>query len=318
MSKIAFLFPGQGAQHVGMGQSLAEYNTDLAALFALADRVVSDLDGSSPLSHIMFQGPEELLTQTENTQPALVVTALAAYQLLIERTTIRPDFVAGHSLGEYAAICVAGGFSQQDAVRLVRLRGQAMQRAVPLGEGGMAVLLNLSSEEVASICAEAAEATAGLCVAANFNTSAQIVISGHTRSIEKAVALAKERGSRRCMTLAVSAPFHSPLMQPAAATMAAALKQTVISDLTIPLIANVTAQEVVDGARVRQQLVEQMTGAVLWEASILRLIALGVDTFIELGSGKVLTGMMKRIDSTVRALAVNGPDDIEKITAIMS
>lgn len=313
MSRIAFLFPGQGAQSVGMGQALATYSEEMANLFAMSDRVVG-----FPLSTLMFQGPENRLTLTENTQPALVVTALAAYHLLISQTDIRPDFVAGHSLGEYAALCVAGGFSMEEAVRLVRLRGQAMQQAVPPGEGGMAVLLNLSADDVASVCAEASEATGGLCVPANFNTSAQIVISGHTRAVERAVALAKARGSRRCLMLAVSAPFHCSLMQPAANVMETALQETVIQDLNIPLIANVTAKEVTQGAMARQRLVEQITGAVQWESSMLRLIELGVDTFIELGSGKVLSGMMKRIDKTVRTLTVNGPDDIEKVASLIS
>ncbi|MEO5353944.1 MAG: ACP S-malonyltransferase [Magnetococcus sp. XQGC-1] len=310
--KIAFLFPGQGAQSVGMGQSLASADARVADLFAMADRVVG-----FPLSTLMFQGPEASLTLTENTQPALVTTALAAWQLLSCRTGIRPDYCAGHSLGEYAAIAAAGGFSAEEAIRLVRLRGQAMQQAVPPGEGGMAVLLNVPAELVADLCAEAATLTGKVCVPANFNTAQQIVISGHKQAVEQAVALAKERGAKRCMLLAVSAPFHCPLMQPAAEVMAAALQQTPIQDLAVPLIANVTAQEVTEGAAIRKLLVQQVTGSVQWEASMHRLLALGVDTFIELGTGKVLTGMIKRIDETVRAVAVNGPEDIEKVTALI-
>ena len=313
MGKVAFLFPGQGAQSVGMGRRLAECGEDFAALFSVADRIVG-----FPLSSLMFEGPEDSLTLTENAQPALVLTALAAHRLLTSRVPVRPDFVAGHSLGEYAAACVAGGFSLEDAVRLVRLRGQAMQEAVPVGVGGMAVLLNMSAVDVAAVCAEAEEATSRLCVPANFNTSQQVVVSGHKVAVDKVVGLAKARGARRCMTLAVSAPFHSPLMQPAAEVMAAALQETAIQDLVTPLIANVTAREVTLGATVRQCLVEQVTGAVQWEASIRRLIELGVDTFIELGSGRVLTGMMKRIDKSVRALAVNGPDDVEKVASLIS
>ena len=313
MGKIAFLFPGQGAQSVGMGQSLASADPDIAALFALADGVVG-----FPLSTLMWHGPEARLTLTENTQPALVVTALAAYHLLTTRTTIRPDFVAGHSLGEYTALVAAGGLTATDAIRLVRLRGQAMQQAVPPGKGGMAVLLNLPAQEVVALCHEAATATAGVCVPANFNTAQQIVISGHKQAVEKAVALAKGRGAKRCLMLAVSAPFHSPLMQPAATVMATALSQTTLQDLSVPLIANVTAQEVTLAANIQHLLVEQVTGTVRWEDSMHRLIALGVDTFIELGSGKVLTGMIKRIDATVRAMAVNGPEDIEKVTTLLS
>ncbi|MBF0161026.1 MAG: ACP S-malonyltransferase [Magnetococcales bacterium] len=311
MHKIAFLFPGQGAQSVGMGRGLAVADPEIAALFAMADDVVG-----FPLSTLMWNGPESELTLTENAQPALVTTALAAHHLLTTRTTIRPDFVAGHSLGEYAALVAAGGLTARDAIRLVRLRGQAMQKAVPPGEGGMAVLLNVPAPEVAALCQEAAVSTQGVCVPANFNTAQQIVISGHKQAVEKAVALAKERGAKRCLMLAVSAPFHSPLMQPAAGTMADALSATPLQNLTIPLVANVTAQEVTSADSVRHLLVEQVTGAVRWEASIHRLIALGVDTFIELGSGKVLTGMIKRIDATVRAVALNEPEELETITTL--
>ncbi|MEO5339683.1 MAG: ACP S-malonyltransferase [Magnetococcus sp. MYC-9] len=313
MNKTAFLFPGQGAQTVGMGRSLAACDETLAQMFAMADAVVG-----FPLSTLMWQGPEQQLTLTENTQPALVITALAACQLLTSRTAIHADFVAGHSLGEYAAIAAAGGLTPEDAVRLVRLRGQAMQQAVPPGEGGMAVLLNLPAEAVIELCLEAATTTAGVCVAANYNTPQQIVISGHKRSVEKAVELAKTRGARRCMMLAVSAPFHCPLMQPAAQVMADALQKTTLHDLRIPLIANITAQEVTQAETIRHLLVEQVTGSVRWEASVRRLIALGVDTFIELGSGSVLTGMIKRIDETVRAVAICGPEDIEKTTALFA
>ena len=311
MGRIAFLFPGQGSQSVGMGQSLAACGGEVEALFAEMDRVVG-----FALSRLMFEGPADELTLTENTQPALVATALAAHRLLTERTGLRPDYVAGHSLGEYAAICAAGGLSFADALRLVRLRGQAMSGAVPPGVGGMAAMLNMAPEAVEAVCRQAAAETGGTCVAANFNTPVQVVISGHRHSVERAVALAREQGASRCVPLAVSAPFHCPLMQPAAGKMAVALEQTGVRDLDIPLLANVTAREVQDGATIRRQLVEQVTGAVQWEKSIRRLLELGVETFIELGSGRVLTGMMKRIDKSARALAVNGPEDLEQLSGL--
>ncbi|MBF0453527.1 MAG: ACP S-malonyltransferase [Magnetococcales bacterium] len=311
MGKIAFLFPGQGAQTVGMGRTVAEEGGLCGELFHSADKVVG-----FPLTDLMFNGPEEQLTLTENTQPALVTTALATYLMVTEKTEVRPDFVAGHSLGEYAAISVAGGFSAQEAIGLVRLRGKAMREAVPPGEGSMAAMLNMEAELVEAVCRDAAAETSGVCVPANYNTSAQIVISGHKRSVDRALVLAKERGGKRCVPLAVSAPFHCPLMAPAADKMAAALNKIEIADLSIPLIANISAQENSQGEVVRRQLVEQVTGAVRWEASIQRLLALGVDTFIELGTGKVLTGMMKRIDRKARAIAVNGPEDLEKIASL--
>ncbi|WP_130469976.1 ACP S-malonyltransferase [Candidatus Magnetaquicoccus inordinatus] len=307
MRKIAFLFPGQGAQSVGMGQAFAACSSELADLFALADRVTG-----VALSQIMFQGPEEQLTLTENTQPAMLVTSLAAAQLFMQRTAIRADYVAGHSLGEYSAIAVAGGFSAEEAIRLVRLRGQAMQQAVPPGQGAMAAMLNMPAEQVQEVCQAAALETSGICVPANFNTAQQIVISGHQFAVARAVALAKERGAKRCMMLAVSAPFHCPLMQPAADIMAQALQQTAIADLSIPLVANVTAKEVREGELIRRLLVEQVTGAVQWEAFIRRLQELGVGTYIELGNGKVLAGMIKRIDETARVFTINTPEDVDK------
>ncbi|MBF0620910.1 MAG: ACP S-malonyltransferase [Magnetococcales bacterium] len=308
MGKTAFLFPGQGAQAVGMGKALADLGGTVGDLFNEADDVLG-----YKLSDLMFNGPEADLTLTENTQPALVTVAMAAYQHLISETDLRPDYVAGHSLGEYAAICAAGGFSFADAVRLVNLRGKAMQAAVPVGVGSMAAMLNMAVDKVESVCQQASEETGKICVPANYNTAAQIVISGHKDAVEKAVALAKEQGAKRCVILAVSAPFHCPLMQPAAEKMAEALAATEITDLTTPLIANVTADSVTEGSQIRDLLVKQVTGAVRWEASIKQLQALGVDTFVEVGSGKVLTGMMRRIDRKANALFVNTPDDVQKL-----
>jgi len=306
--KIAFLFPGQGSQTVGMGRALAEADEEIAALFRRADEVLG-----YGLTDIMFNGPQETLQLTENTQPALVATAMGVLHLIRKNTDVSPDFVAGHSLGEYAAICAAGGFPFEDAVRLVKLRGRAMQEAVPVGQGAMAAMLNISVEDVEACCREASESLDQVCVPANYNTPGQIVISGHKEAVEKAVEIAGKKGSGRCIMLPVSAPFHCPLMQPAADRMKAALEETTIEDLAVPLVANVTADVVTEGDTIRELLVEQVTGAVRWEDSIRRMLDLGVDTFLEVGTGKVLTGMMRRIDRKVRAIAVNGPEDLDKV-----
>ncbi|MBF0358142.1 MAG: ACP S-malonyltransferase [Magnetococcales bacterium] len=308
MGKSAFLFPGQGAQSVGMGKALADFGGSSSELFKSVDQVVG-----FALTDLMFNGPIDTLTLTENTQPALVTTALAAFLMVTEQTSFKPDYVAGHSLGEYAAISAAGGFSPEEAVRLVRVRGEAMRGAVAPGEGSMAAMLNMDIKAVEDVCRDAAAMSGGVCVPANYNTSAQIVISGHKNAVDQALLLAKERGAKRCIPLQVSAPFHSPLMAPAAEIMAAELAKTEISDLATPLIANVTAQPTSSASEVRSQLVEQVTGAVRWEESMLRLLELGVDTFVELGSGKVLSGMMKRIDKSARTITINGPDDLEKL-----
>ncbi|MBF0424106.1 MAG: ACP S-malonyltransferase [Magnetococcales bacterium] len=310
MGKTAFLFPGQGAQDVGMGQELSRLGGQVGEIFTMADRVVN-----FSLTRLMFEGPKEKLTWTENAQPALVTTGLAALQYLTERTGLEPDYVAGHSLGEYAAIAAAGGFSKEDAIRLVRLRGQSMREAVPPGKGSMAAMMNMECDAVEEVCREAARETGGICVPANYNTSAQIVISGHKEAVDRALELAKARGARRCVALAVAAPFHCPLMEPAARVMEKALEETEIHDLRVPLIANVTGEAVQSADDVRHLLVKQVTAPVRWQDSMEHLVELGVDTFIELGTGRVLSGMLKRIAAQARVYAVNVPEDVDGLSS---
>ncbi|MBF0285123.1 MAG: ACP S-malonyltransferase [Magnetococcales bacterium] len=311
MGKTAFLFPGQGSQAVGMGKALREAGGAAAATLTEADEAL----GFS-LTGLMFDGPAETLTLTENTQPALVTTGVAAFRLVCERTGARPDYVAGHSLGEYAALCAAGALSFADAVRLVRLRGEAMRHATPPGVGGMAAMLNMTREDVEAVCRDAAAATGEVCVPANFNGPGQIVISGHKGAVERAMALAKERGARRCLALPVAAPFHSPLMAPAAQRMAEALAGVAFQELSVPLVANVTAAETSSGEVCKRLLVEQVTGSVRWEESMRRLLELGVDAFVEVGTGKVLSGLIKRIDDSVRVFTLNGPEDLAALDAL--
>ncbi|MBF0160122.1 MAG: ACP S-malonyltransferase [Magnetococcales bacterium] len=308
MAKVALLFPGQGSQEVGMGRALQQCGGAVADCFAEADQQVG-----MALSQLMFDGPEQELRLTKNCQPALLTVSIAALRLLTERTGYRADFVAGHSLGEYSAVCAAGGFDLATAVRLVRLRGEAMQQAVPVGVGAMAAILNLDPAIITEICQQAMTATGGLCAPANYNAPGQLVVSGDRKTVEAVIERAKQRGAKRSLLLPVSAPFHCALMQPAADVMADALQQTALTDLSVPLVANVTAQPVRDGAQIRQLLVRQVTSAVRWEESIRQLVQLGVELFIELGSGKVLAGLVKRIAPEARIFSVSEPDHLDKI-----
>jgi [acyl-carrier-protein] S-malonyltransferase len=304
----AFVFPGQGSQAVGMGVALAD-------AFAAAREVFEEVDDAlgQKLFHLMKEGPEETLTLTENAQPALMAVSLAAVRVAEAESgkalSDMASYVAGHSLGEYAALAAARSLELADTARLLRLRGQAMQAAVPVGEGAMAALLGLSLEDAEAVAAEAAQGD--ICEAANDNAPGQVVISGGKAAVGRALDLAKAKGAKRAVLLPVSAPFHCAMMAPAADAMAAALAETVIQPPAVPLIANVTAARTVDPEAIRTQLVDQVCGRVRWRESVLAMKALDVDTLVEMGAGKVLSGLARRIDRDLTGIAVNGPEDME-------
>ena len=304
----ALVFPGQGSQAVGMGQALAEAYSEARDVFAAVDEALGQ-----NLSNLMWQGPEGELTLTENAQPALMAVSVATMRVLEARgfdLAASVSYVAGHSLGEYSALTAVGALKLEDTARLLKLRGQAMQRAVPVGVGAMAALLGLDFDVVAEVAAEAS--TDGeICGAANDNAVGQVVISGHAAAVARACDMAKQRGAKRAMELPVSAPFHCPLMQPAADEMKAALADTDIATPRVPVIANVTAEAVSDGNAIRDLLVQQVTGSVRWRESMIWAADNGVTELVEIGTGKVLTGMAKRIDKRLTATALNSPDDVE-------
>lgn len=304
----ALIFPGQGSQAVGMGRELAETYEEARDVFAAVDEALGQ-----KLSDVMWNGPEDELTLTENAQPALMAVSMATMKVLEARgfdLAASASHVAGHSLGEYAALTAAGALRLEDTARLLKLRGQAMQRAVPVGVGAMAALLGLDFEVVADVAAEASTDDE-ICGAANDNAVGQVVISGHAAAVARACDLAKQRGAKRAMELPVSAPFHCALMQPAADDMQAALQETTIAAPCVPVIANVTAEAVSDPDRIRDLLVQQVTGSVRWRESMIWAADNGVTDLVEVGSGKVLTGMAKRIDKRLAAKALNTPEDID-------
>jgi [acyl-carrier-protein] S-malonyltransferase len=304
----AFVFPGQGSQAVGMGRDLAE-------AFPVARHVFQEVDEAlkQGLSTLMFEGPDTDLTLTENAQPALMAVSMAVVRVLQAEGGLdlarAAAFVAGHSLGEYSALAAAGTFSLADAARLLKVRGQAMQKAVPVGVGAMAALLGADYDQARDIAAEAAEGE--VCEAANDNAPGQVVVSGHKAAVERAMAIAAAKGIKRAVLLPVSAPFHCVLMQPAADAMAAALAAVTMTAPSVPVIANVTALPVSDPAAIRDLLVRQVTGTVRWREGVLAMKARGVDTLVELGAGKVLSGLAKRIDKEMAGVAVGNPADIE-------
>jgi len=301
----AYVFPGQGAQTIGMGRALADAYPAARAVFDEVDTALGE-----KLSALVWEGDADTLTLTANAQPALMACSLAAVRAL-EAEGIRVTdgaFVAGHSLGEYSALAAAGAISVGDTARLLRLRGQAMQTAVQVGEGAMAAILGLDLDAVTQIAADAAQGA--VCAAANDNDPAQVVVSGHAAAVTRAAALAKERGAKRALMLPVSAPFHCALMQPAADAMQAALADVTIHAPAVPLVANVTADAVTDPATIRDLLVRQVTGVVRWRESVAFMAAQGVTEIWELGAGKALSGMIRRIARDVATANVATPDDI--------
>jgi [acyl-carrier-protein] S-malonyltransferase len=305
-NKIAFLFPGQGSQAVGMGRELAERFPVAAQTFAEADAALG-----FPLSRLCFEGPEENLRLTENTQPAIMTVSVAAARVLAEHG-VEPALAAGHSLGEWSAHVIAGTLSFADAVRAVKARGAAMQKAVPPGEGAMAAVLALDAAPVAEACAEAARETGLTVQAANLNSPGQTVISGAAAAVEKASAICKAKGARRAVMLPVSAPFHCALMQPAQEEVARVLAGIAMHDPRIPVAANVTGGLVTTADATRDALIRQVTGAVRWVDCVQSLKTAGADLYIEVGPGKVLCGLLKQIDPELRSLNVEDAASLEK------
>jgi [acyl-carrier-protein] S-malonyltransferase len=316
VTKRALVFPGQGSQAVGMG-------VDLAAAFPVAREVFEEADDalSQKLSSLMAEGPIETLTLTENAQPALLAMSVAVLRVLEKEGGFDlgsgAAFVAGHSLGEYSALAAAGTFVLSDAVRLVKRRGQAMQAAVPVGTGAMVALLGVELEAGLAIAKEAAEATGEVCAVANDNGGGQLVLSGHKGAVEKAVAVAAEKGFKKAIMLPVSAPFHSPLMAPAADVMAEALEAIALTVPAAPVVANVTASAVRETGTIRTLLVSQVTGLVRWRETVLYLKEQGVTEIVELGAGKVLAGLVRRIDKEIATRSVGGPADVEAFLAAL-
>ena len=304
---IAFVFPGQGSQAVGMGKALAENFAAARNVFDAVDEALGE-----KLTAIMWEGPADRLTLTENAQPALMAVSLAAMRVLESEAGVDiardAAFVAGHSLGEYSALAAAGALSIPDTARLLRIRGRAMQAAVPVGAGAMAALLGLEFDAAAAVAAEAAQGL--VCQAANDNGGGQVVVSGDKAAVERAVEIAKGKGARRAMLLPVSAPFHCALMQPAAEAMAGALAEVAVKPPVVALVANVLARPIRDPAEIVKSLIAQVTGTVRWRESVAFMAGAGVDSFYEVGAGKVLSGLVKRIAEGATGTAVGTPEDI--------
>lgn len=309
MQSYAFIFPGQGSQHAGMGKDLADNFKTAKVAFEEAD----DALGFS-LSKLCFEGPEEELKLTANTQPAILAASVAALRVLREESPLVPSFLAGHSLGEYSALVASGALDFADALRTVRARGSYMQDAVPIGVGAMAAILGAEADVLKEICAEAAQGE--VVSPANFNSPGQIVVAGHTGAVNRAIDIAKARGFRKAMLLPVSAPFHCALMKPAADRLAQALEGVTVGAMTAPVVSNVEAKANADAARVKPLLVEQVCAPVLWEQIIQNIVAAGVTNFVEIGPGKVLAGLVKRIDKEAACTNVQDAAGVKAIAEV--
>ncbi len=307
MAGVAFVFPGQGAQYVGMGRELWEAFDYVRDIFEEA----SDALGLD-LKRLCFEGPQERLLRTENTQPAVFVVSVAAARVLQRELGVEPDLAAGHSLGEYSALCISGAMGLREAVWVVRKRGEFMEEACPVGTGAMAAILGLEREKVEELC-ERARGDGEVLVPANFNCPGQVVISGHRGAVERAIAVAKEMGAKRALMLNVSGPFHSPLMEPAAQRLKGVLEGVALGSPRIPVISNVDAEPNTSPERAKELLVLQVKSPVLWEDSVRKMVALGVDTFVELGPGKVLSGLIRRTVSDVKVLNLEVPGDLKRL-----
>lgn len=306
MGKIAFVFPGQGSQIVGMGQQLAEQYPEVMQYFKKADERLS-----ADLSKLIFEGPQEELTKTVNTQPALLTTSLAILERF-QKAAIKPDYVAGHSLGEYTALVAAGALTFEDGVYAVRKRGEFMEGAVPNGEGSMAAILGLDREPLSKVTAEVSDSGYPVSLA-NLNCPGQIVISGSRKGVELASARAKETGAKRAIPLEVSGPFHSSLMKPAASELRQVLDGLDMKDAGIPVIANVSANPMTTEEEIKENLIEQLYSPVLWEDSVVKMIDLGVDTFIEIGPGKVLLGLIKKVNRSVKTYSISDEESCQSV-----
>jgi [acyl-carrier-protein] S-malonyltransferase len=307
MGKIAFLFPGQGSQIVGMGKNLAEQHPEIQEFFTKADETLE-----SPLSKIIFEGPQEELTLTVNAQPALLTTSIAILEFF-RKSEVKPDFVAGHSLGEYTALVATGSLTFEEGVYAVRKRGEFMESAVPNGEGTMSAVLGLDRVILSQVTNEITESGFPVQLA-NLNCPGQIVISGSRKGVELAGEKAKQAGAKRVIPLEVSGPFHSSLLKPAAAQLKVVLDEIEMKNAQIPVIANVTAEPMSDAMVIKEKLIEQLYSPVLWEDSVQKMIDLGVDTFIEIGPGKVLSGLVKKVNRAVKTFSVS---DEESANAVM-